>query len=152
MLPGQLPLLLFFFFRKIILMRVGATAGKCLAQSLTLPPPHTLAQTPLYLLTGTGAPDPSWCSVLCSLCQSNLTFEMKPTPYACLRLWLWILYHDLSSRHPIILLWLPQHLEIQRTIWCWFTEYPLDQWCLVYAKLDWLIGICLSPPPTKLVL
>lgn len=29
-------------------MRVGATAGKCLAQSLALPPPHTLAQTPLY--------------------------------------------------------------------------------------------------------
>ena len=65
---------------------------------------------------------------------------------------LWILYRDLSSRHPIILLWLPQHLEIQRTIWCWFTEYPLDQWCSVYAKLDWLTGICLSPPPTKLVL
>ena len=76
----------FFFSRKVILMRVGATAGKCLAQSLMLPPPHTLAQTPFDWLTGTGAPDPSWCSVLCSLCQSKLTSEMKPAPYACSKL------------------------------------------------------------------
>lgn len=92
------------FFQKNNSHESWGYSCKCLAQSLTLSPPHTLAQTPLYLLTGTGAPGPSWCSVLCSFCQPKLTFEMKPTPYACLRLRLRILYHDLSSRHPIILL------------------------------------------------
>ena len=76
-------------------MRVWARAGKCLAQWLS--PPHTLAQVPLFLLTGTGAPDPSQWSILCSLQQSESMFEMKPSPYACLKLWLWIPYHCLSS-------------------------------------------------------
>lgn len=68
-----------------------------------------------------------------SLCQSELTFAMKPTPQDCLEFWLWVLYFVLRASHLIAVTFAA--LGTQSTIRCWFTECPPDQWRSVSAQL-----------------
>lgn len=117
-------------------MTEWATGDRCLAH---LPPspfsPH------LLLVTGIVVSAPSQCSVPSSLHPWESAIEVKCLPYAYLELLLWILDSNVFPRHLILVSWLSQNLETQRSsvltprlssasmavsvYWTWLTHWYL---------------------------